>query len=59
RMALHYAAYCGSEQGIEFLLERGADVNALDSWGETALIIAARTTSTSCVELLLAHGAGI
>ena len=41
RTALHGAAYVGANETIQFLVERGADINAKDKFGETPLSIAA------------------
>ncbi len=41
RTALHGAAYTGSNEIIQFLAARGADLNAKDKYGETPLSIAA------------------
>lgn len=42
---------------IEFLLERGVDLNARNEFGETALLIAARDGRGALVEILLNNGA--
>ena len=42
---------------IQLLLESGALVNLLDSDGDTALIIAIRTSTPEVIKLLLQHGA--
>jgi hypothetical protein len=44
---------------VHLLLERGADVNASSSRGETALMEAARYGSAKNVRILLEHGANI
>jgi ankyrin repeat protein len=43
--ALHGTAYAGSETIAEFLLQKGADIEANDLWLETALAIAQGHTS--------------
>jgi uncharacterized protein len=40
--AMHGAAYTGANTIVEFLAEKGADVNAHDKYGQTALSIAQR-----------------
>ena len=44
---------------IGYLLAHGADVNARDSWGRTALVIDAEAVDPRAVRLLLAHGADV
>jgi ankyrin repeat protein len=43
--ALHGAAYAGSDSIAEFLLQKGADIEANDLWLETSLAIAQGQTS--------------
>ena len=40
RTALHGAAYTGANETIQFLVERGANLNAKDKYGQTPLSIA-------------------
>ena len=54
---LHQAALEGNAKGITSLLATGADVNARDANGRTALMIAASAGKTDVVELLLVKGA--
>ena len=42
-----------------YLLERGADVNILDSYGVTPLGTACGTGSPDCIDLLVSHGAKV
>lgn len=42
---------------VKLLLDKGADVNSLDSEGETPLFSAVRNADVEIVELLLKHGA--
>lgn len=49
--ALHYAADRGYNEIIEYLLQNGASVNAVDSSGQTALMYA--VTCENEVRLLL------
>ena len=54
---LMYAAAAGSVDAMTFLLAQGADVNAQNEFGSTALIWSA--TDLAKVKLLLSHGANI
>jgi uncharacterized protein len=54
-MPLMYAATVGSADAMRLLIERGADVNAQNESGATALIWSA--TDLAKVRLLLDHGA--
>lgn len=49
---LHAAARCGRENVVEMLLDKGADVNALDSKGRTALICAVIADEADMVRFL-------
>jgi uncharacterized protein len=51
------AAERGDLSGVKTLLDKGADVNAKDQDGWTALKRAQKRGSTEIVELLKAHGA--
>ncbi|KAJ1166417.1 hypothetical protein NDU88_006821 [Pleurodeles waltl] len=53
RKPLHYAADCGQEEILEFLLSKGADINAADKHGITPLLSACYEGHTKCVKLLL------
>jgi len=56
--ALHIAAGCARVNGAKTLLEHGADVNAAEKGGRTALRkVAEREKCGEFVELLLAHKA--
>jgi ankyrin repeat protein len=54
---LMYAAAAGQSEMILFLLEQGADINAVSNNGETALVRAGGDLST--VEVLLEKGADV
>jgi ankyrin repeat protein len=54
---LMYAAAVGSLEAMKFLIAKGADVNAQNEFGSTALIWSA--TDLAKVRLLLAHGANV
>ncbi|RXN01079.1 Myotrophin [Acipenser ruthenus] len=53
RKPLHYAADCGQTEMVEFLLSKGADVNAPDKHGITPLLSATYEGHVTCVKLLL------
>ncbi len=52
-----YAIECGFEKFINYLLEKGSDVNAKNYINETALHIALRNHNFKFVDLLIKHGA--
>ena len=56
---LSLAATNGNAAMMELLLKAGANANAAQSEGETALMTAARTGVPAAVKTLLAHGADI
>lgn len=53
------AAERGHTATIDLLLASGADIEAANEWGETAIIIAARKDRYDAVETLIKHGANI
>ena len=53
------AALCGKTEIVKSLLEAGANPNAEDKDGDTALIEAAKKCKTEVVKLLLEAGADI
>ena len=57
RYPLHYAADYGQYDVLEFLIQKGADVNLADKHGITPLLAAIWEGHTKCVELLLQKGA--
>ena len=57
RVPLHYAALFGDLARARSVLEGGADVHAVDRYGQSALHYAAQGCSTSVAELLLSYGA--
>jgi len=54
---LHWAAEKGHANVAALLLDAGADVELLTSWGSTALEGAAIMGSVAVADMLLAHGA--
>ncbi|MCF7900245.1 ankyrin repeat domain-containing protein [Candidatus Babeliales bacterium] len=50
---LRTAAFSGNKNKVQDLLQNGADVNAQNSYGMTALIFAAVKGHDGCVQLLL------
>lgn len=57
RTLLHYASIKGQTHVVEWLLHAGANVNARDRDGWTALLCAAMKGHTDCVRVLLGAGA--
>ena len=55
--ALHYAIHANHEKVAEFLIARGADVNARNGWGRTPLFFI--NGSVELLEFLLENGADI
>ncbi len=54
-----HMAYTGNEEILESMLAQGADVEAVDESGFSALRIAAMHGYLECIEVLLAHGAEV
>jgi len=54
---LHFLAIEGFADGVRFMAVRGADVNAIDEFGDTPLIHAAYLGATDVADVLLRHGA--
>lgn len=59
KTALMYALFFGYSSIVNFLLSKGALINATDSDGRTALMYACRAGQKEIVELLLKKGADI
>ena len=55
--ALHYCAGLGFAELIELLMERGADVNAVDDEGKTPLEVAIDSDQKEIASLLISRGA--
>lgn len=53
RTALHYACSVGFDQGIQLLVQHGANYNIANNAGETPLIKACQFAETKAIELLL------
>jgi hypothetical protein len=58
-MALIKASENGDTETVAMLLENGADVNATDKWGRTALLWASHYGYTEIVKMLLKEGADV
>ena len=57
---LHWASAGGQKEIVELLISKGADVNATDGDGDTALHLAGSTTaSIEIAELLISKGADV
>uniref|UniRef100_A0A8C6TNC9 Myotrophin n=1 Tax=Neogobius melanostomus TaxID=47308 RepID=A0A8C6TNC9_9GOBI len=57
RMPLHVAADFGQVEVVEYLISKGANVNAPDKHGITPLLSACYENHASCVKILLEKGA--
>ncbi|MGQ0634282.1 MAG: ankyrin repeat domain-containing protein [Planctomycetaceae bacterium] len=55
--ALHFLAIEGYAEGVQFLAEHGADVNALNEFGDPPLIDVATLGNDAIAEILLRWGA--
>ena len=53
------AALLGEKDVVEYLVSKGADVNAVDDQGRTSLIEAVNGYKTDIIEYLIANGANI
>ena len=54
---LHFLAIEGFVEAVRFLAVRGADVNAVNKFGDTALVDVAVLGHTEIADVLLSHGA--
>lgn len=59
RTALHIAAEYGNDKIITLLLDRGADINALDFSGCPPLFLALNKGHLECVSILIEFGANL
>uniref|UniRef100_A0A1A9WJ39 ANK_REP_REGION domain-containing protein n=1 Tax=Glossina brevipalpis TaxID=37001 RepID=A0A1A9WJ39_9MUSC len=57
RYPLHYAADYGQYDVLEYLINKGANINIMDKHGITPLLAAIWEGHTKCVKLLLEKGA--
>lgn len=57
--SLHVAAHKGSSVMVEWLLGRGAKVNATDAWDQTPLHFAAQSGHHRVCKLLISYGADL
>jgi ankyrin repeat protein len=57
--SLHYAISCKSDEVARFLIEKGADVNAIADDGTTPLILAAKNDSVFMAKFMLDKGADV
>lgn len=57
RSPLHYAADYGHKKVLEYLLSKGANINAQDKFGITPLLSAIFEGHTECVKILINKGA--
>ena len=57
--SLHYAISCGADEAARFLIEKGANVNAIADDGTTPLILAAKNDSVFMAKFLLEKGADV
>ncbi|MBO5997135.1 MAG: ankyrin repeat domain-containing protein [Alphaproteobacteria bacterium] len=51
----HCSTWCGNTEEVLFLIENGADINAQDEYGDTALHCAVASGRSEPVELLIKH----
>lgn len=56
---LMYAAFHGDRELVEWLISRGADLNAVSRYGETALRLAIKSSARDVVNYLLGQGASL
>ncbi|KAM9856360.1 arf-GAP with GTPase, ANK repeat and PH domain-containing protein 2 isoform 2-T2 [Aulostomus maculatus] len=56
RMALHAACQLGDVVMTQLLVWYGIDVKAKDGQGQTAMMMARKTGSKGCIDILLQHG---
>lgn len=59
RTALHWAAAEGMAEAVDFLIEKGMDMEAKCSKGRTPLILAAEFGHTDAANILWVHGADL
>ena len=59
RYPLHYAALCGTLEGVRELLRSGHDINEFDQFGKTPLHYAADEERLEIVQQLIESGADV
>jgi alpha-tubulin suppressor-like RCC1 family protein/ankyrin repeat protein len=60
KIALHYIVDSGDKKSIELLVDAGSDIEAVDSYGNTPLLLSATTdTGIKSVKVLIAKGANM
>ena len=57
RPVLHWGAYHFNEKGLQAMLDHGANIEARDADGNTALVYAITNFKEEAVEFLMKHGA--
>jgi hypothetical protein len=57
RTALHGATVCGDTRTLNYLLSQGADINAVDRYGDSPLELAASRGNHEAVQFLTTRGA--
>lgn len=57
RPPVHYAADYGQKEVIQYLVEKGANLNSTDKHGISALLAAIWEGHTECVKLMIEKGA--
>lgn len=55
--ALHHAAAMNNEIALKYLLSHGANVDAVDNYGGTAIHAACRAADFKCLDILMEQGA--
>ncbi|XP_062510650.1 transient receptor potential cation channel subfamily A member 1-like [Corticium candelabrum] len=56
---LHKAAIFNHTEMVKYLIDSGANINAVDKHGRTALLLAAQAGATECVRFLISNGADV
>jgi len=57
RNPIHYAADYGQLEVLQYLVDKGADLNVTDKHGISAILAAIWEGHTDCVKLMLSKGA--